>query len=80
MTQGGDARWTGEVRPWPAALDEPLRLRKPSRIFIADMGDLFHEAVPDEFILAVLGIAAMTPWHTYQILTKRADRRVEVYR
>lgn len=55
-------------------LDQPLRWRKPSRIFVNSMSDLFHENVSDEFISHVFAIMALTPQHTYQILTKRAQR------
>ncbi len=70
--------WTGDVRLVPEKLDEPLRWRKPRRIFVNSMSDLFHEKVPDEFILAVLGVAALAPQHTFQILTKRPERMREV--
>lgn len=66
--------WTGKVRLAPQMLDAPLRWTKPRRIFVDSMSDLFHEDVPDDFIAAVFGVMAMTPRHTYQILTKRADR------
>ena len=73
LSNGGPV-WTGEVRTVPKNLDQPLRWRKPRRVFVDSMSDLFHEAVPDEFIFAVLGVAALTPHHTFQILTKRAER------
>lgn len=56
------------------ALTIPLRWRKPRRIFVNSMSDLFHEKVSDEFIALVFAIMAMTPWHTYQVLTKRHGR------
>jgi protein gp37 len=55
-------------------LAEPLKLRKPSRIFVGDMFDLFHEAIPGVMIAEVLRVAWKTPQHTFQFLTKRADR------
>ena len=67
-------QWTGKVRVVPELLDLPLRWRKPSRIFVNSMSDLFHENVPERFIRAVWGTMAMTPRHTYQILTKRPER------
>lgn len=67
-------RWTGLARLWAPHLDMPLRLKKPSRIFVADMGDLFFEEVPDETIAAVFGVMAACPQHTFQVLTKRPDR------
>jgi protein gp37 len=73
MTPNGP-RWTGETRLWEPALQEPLRLKKPSRIFVADMGDLFYEGVNDEDIDKVFAVMALCPQHTFQVLTKRAER------
>ena len=67
-------RFNGTVRCLTDRLDWPLHWRKPRKIFVSDMADLFHEAVPDEFIVAVFGIMAQTPQHTYQVLTKRHGR------
>jgi protein gp37 len=50
----------------------------PKRIFVNSMSDLFHERVPEDFIAAVLRTAENTPWHTYQILTKRAERLASI--
>lgn len=55
-------------------LEQPLRWRKPARIFVNSMSDLFHEDVPFEFIDKVFAVMALTPRHTYQILTKRPGR------
>jgi protein gp37 len=52
--------------------------RKPKRIFVNSMSDLFHDNVPEEFIRKVLLTAAHTPWHSYQILTKRAQRLARI--
>ena len=49
-------------------------------IFVNSMSDLFHRLVPDEFIGAVFGVAARCPWHTLQILTKRAERLPEWFK
>ena len=49
LTKGGPV-WTGEVRTVPELLDQPLRWRRPRRIFVNSMSDLFHEKVPDDFI------------------------------
>src|SRR3990170_3702838 len=51
-----------------------LRRRKPARIFMCDMTDLFHEDVPDEFIAAIWKTIANAPQHTFQVLTKRPER------
>lgn len=63
-----------DLRLVASKLDEPLRRRKPTTYFVNSMSDLFQEGVPDEFIDRVFAIMAMTPRHTYQILTKRAGR------
>jgi len=55
-------------------LEMPLRWRKPQRIFVNSMSDLFHEAVPDDFILEVFSIMERAHWHRFQILTKRSKR------
>ncbi len=55
-------------------LVEPLRWRKPARIFVNSMSDLFHEDVPDAFIDRVFAVIALAPQHTFQILTKRPER------
>ena len=63
-----------DVQCHPDRLDVPLRWRKPRRVFVNSMSDLFHEAVPDEFIDRVFAVMALLPWHTFQVLTKRAER------
>jgi protein gp37 len=69
--------WTGEVRLVEKALDLPLRWRKPRRIFVNSLSDLFHENVPDEWIARVFAVMALAPQHTFQVLTKRAKRMRE---
>lgn len=73
----GEAKFTGEVRFNEAWLDQPLRWKKPRRIFVCAHGDLFHEAVPDEWIDRVFAVMALAPQHTFQVLTKRPDRARE---
>lgn len=63
---------------YPERLKEPLRWRKPSRIFVNSMSDLFHKDVPLEFIGEVLSVIRSTPQHSYQILTKRPERLPEI--
>jgi len=58
----------------PDKLDQPLRWKKPRRIFVNSMSDLFHKDVPDEYIARVFAVMAATPQHTYQLLTKRHGR------
>lgn len=73
-------RWTGESRLWAPHLDWPLRWRKPRKIFVADMGDLFFESVTNEEIAAVFGVMAACPQHQFQVLTKRPERMREWYK
>jgi protein gp37 len=71
----GNAVWTGKVALAPDhILTAPLRWKKPRRVFVNSMGDLFHESVPDEWIDKVFAVMALTPQHTFQCLTKRANR------
>jgi protein gp37 len=58
----------------PERLEQPLRWKRPRRVFVNSMSDLFHESVPDGFIGSVWDVMAKTPRHTYQILTKRPGR------
>jgi protein gp37 len=55
-------------------LDAPLRWRKPRRVFVNSMSDLFHDSVPDEYIAKVFAVMALSPCHTFQVLTKRHAR------
>lgn len=70
----GNAVWTGDVRLVESALLKPLKRKKPTMYFVNSMGDLFHENVPDEWIDRVFAVMALCPQHTFQVLTKRADR------
>jgi protein gp37 len=66
--------WTGKVITIPKKLAEPFGWKRPRKVFVNSMSDLFHEDVPFEFIGAVFGVCAATPSHIYQILTKRSKR------
>ena len=63
-----------DLRLWPERLDLPLRWRKPRRIFVNSMSDLFHKDVPDEFVRRAFDTMLRADWHTYQVLTKRPQR------
>ncbi|TGE35910.1 phage Gp37/Gp68 family protein [Desulfosporosinus fructosivorans] len=63
-----------DVACHPERLDQPLRWKKPRRIFVNSMSDLFHEDVPDEFIDEVFAVMSDAGQHTFIILTKRPDR------
>jgi protein gp37 len=59
-------------------LELPLTWKKPQNIFVNSMSDLFHKNVPLEFIQKVFDVMNETPWHTYQVLTKRSGRLKEL--
>lgn len=61
----------------PERLAEPLERRKPTVYFVNSMSDLFHEKVPFEYIRRVFEVMAHAPQHTFQVLTKRAERMAE---
>ena len=58
----------------PAMLSRPLTWKKPQMIFVNSMSDLFHEGVPVDFIQQVFVVMRQASWHTFQVLTKRAER------
>ena len=62
----------------PERLDQPLRWKKPRRVFVNSMSDLFHEKVPDEAIVEVFAVIAEASRHTFQVLTKRPERMREL--
>jgi protein gp37 len=62
------------VRLWPERLNEPNRWKRPRRIFVNSMSDLFHRDIPEEFVLRIFEIMIECNRHTYQILTKRPSR------
>jgi protein gp37 len=61
----------------PHRLHEPLQRKKPTMYFVNSMSDLFHEEVPNEYICKVFEVIRLSPKHTFQILTKRANRMAE---
>ncbi len=63
-----------DLRLVPEKLAEPLRWRAPKMIFVNSMSDLFHDEVPDNYIVAVSQVMVAARWHTYQVLTKRSER------
>lgn len=76
-----DGKWNGNVyQVFNNRLEQPLRWRKPRRVFVCSMGDLFHPKVPDTFIGDVFDVIRKTPRHTYQILTKRPERMLDIAR
>jgi len=61
----------------PSQLDLPLRWRKPRKIFVNSMSDLFHEEMPDNFLQSIFSVIKRANWHIYQILTKRPERMLD---
>jgi protein gp37 len=71
----GNAIWTGKLAQAPdSTLLQPLKRHAPTTYFVNSMGDLFHEDCPDEWIDRVFEVMALSPQHTFQVLTKRAGR------
>lgn len=62
----------------PIQLALPIRWAQPRRIFVNSMSDLFHEAIPEEFIRLAFEVMVKADWHIFQILTKRAERLAEL--
>ena len=75
---GGKAKWTGKIKLDHSSLDIPASWKKPRRVFVNSMSDLFHPDVPADFIREVWHVMETTPRHTYQVLTKRPDRMGEI--
>src|SRR6202521_5193666 len=69
-----------DLRLVPEKLAEPLRWAKPRMIFVNSMSDLFHERVPEGYILRVAEIMSLANWHVFQVLTKRSERMKEMLR
>ncbi|MFT4040125.1 MAG: phage Gp37/Gp68 family protein [Thermomicrobiales bacterium] len=63
-----------DLKLWPQRVELPLQWKKPKRIFVNSMSDLFHADIPDEFIFRIFDTMVRADWHTYQILTKRPQR------
>jgi protein gp37 len=79
--QAGRRRvWTGRVNIDPNVIETPLKWKRPLRIFVNSMSDLFQDAVPDGTIVALWQTMRAAHWHTFQVLTKRPERMLEVLR
>ena len=63
-----------ELRMVPEKLNDPLQWKRPRKIFVNSMSDLFHPEVPDDYIVSVAKVMMQADWHTYQVLTKRSER------
>jgi protein gp37 len=75
-----DGHWSGVIRCHEDKLSEPLRRKKPTTYFVCSQSDLFHDAVPFEFIDKVFVVMALCPQHTFLLLTKRPDRMLHYLR
>ncbi len=64
----------------PDRLSEPLRRKKPTVYFVNSMSDLFHQSIPDAYIDQVFDVIARSTQHTFQVLTKRAERMASYFR
>jgi len=67
-----------EVTLHPHVLEKPLKMKKPQVIFVNSMSDIFHEKIPDAFIFQIFEVMNKAHWHTFQVLTKRPKRLVEI--
>lgn len=74
----GGPRWTGKVRLIEEHLFDPLRWKRPRKIFVNSMSDLFHEGLDGEEIARVFAVMYLAPRHTFQVLTKRSTRMREM--
>ncbi len=80
LVNPGKGHFNGTVRTAPERLNQPMRWKRPRRIFVNSMSDLFHEGVPFGFIAAVFGVMWYARQHTFQILTKRPERAMAFFR
>jgi protein gp37 len=73
-------KWNGTISFVVEHMLDPLRWKQPRRIFVNSMSDLFHENVTDEILDQIFAVMALCPQHTFQILTKRAERMLAYLR
>ena len=74
----GSLNWTGEARPVESRLNWPLRIKTPKRIFVNPMADLFHKDIKFSFIRKIFDVMHQAQQHTFQILTKRPVRMIDI--
>lgn len=67
-----------DLKLWPSRIEQPARWKTPRRVFVNSMSDLFHDFVPDEYIVRVFDAMAATPRHQFQVLTKRPERAAAI--
>lgn len=71
--------WNGAIAFVESQLEKPYQWKKPKKIFVCSMSDLFHENVTDEMLLAVFGVIRDNPHHTFQLLTKRPEKALQKF-
>jgi protein gp37 len=71
--------WDGTVEFVESQLLKPLSWKKPKRIFVCSMSDLFHENIPDEWRDRIFAVMAVAHWHTFQVLTKRPENALRYF-
>jgi protein gp37 len=76
--EGERVDWTGEVRLVDHLLDQPIRWKRPRRIFVNSLSDVFHESVDVDTIARIFAVMASAPHHSFQLLTKRSKRMRDV--
>ncbi|MEA2642111.1 MAG: hypothetical protein QOF51_3505 [Chloroflexota bacterium] len=67
-----------DLRLWPQRLELPLTWKRPRRIFVNSMSDLFHDEVPEQYIAQVFDVMSRAHWHVFQVLTKRPKRMAQL--
>jgi len=77
IAKGG--QWNGKIKLVEKMLDQPIRWTKPRMVFVNSMSDLFHENVPEYYIDKIFAVMALSPKHTFQILTKRPERMYKYF-
>lgn len=80
LVNEGKNHFNGKIKLHEDELEKPLRWRKPRKVFVNSMSDLFHPDVPFDFVDKVFSVMALTPQHTYQVLTKRPERMAEYFK
>lgn len=68
-----------QVRTMPHLLDKPLRTKEPTRYFVCNMSDLFHEKIPTDYIHEVYAVMTLAHWHQFFVCTKRPERALEIF-
>lgn len=80
VQKNGVRGWSGGVEMFPERLSQPLRWKRGRKIFVNSLSDLWHEAVPFEFVDKIFAVMALASQHTFQVLTKRPERAEEYFR